>query len=114
MEPGDLVFLNVTNLPKQYVVGYEVSVPYKRLTTGVLTDNLLNQLYILGVFTEINAINVTSRDQFPAGETRMLKMGYSAAVNEAKEIPLTWDISRPSDFDQKFVQQGDWLNLNWQ
>ena len=114
VEPGDLVMLNVTNIPKKYVVGYEVSVPYKGLTTGVRTDFMLNQLYILGVFTEINAINVTRREQFPAGETRMLKIGYSTAVNEAKEIPLTWDISRPSQWDQKFVQQGDWLSLNWQ
>ena len=58
VEPGDLVMLNVTDIPKKYVVGYEVSVPFKGLTTGVRTDFMLNQLYITGVFTEINTINV--------------------------------------------------------
>ena len=114
VEPGDIVFLNVTNLPKKYVVGYEVSVPYKGLTTGVCWDFMLRQLNLLGVFTEVNAINVTRREQFPTGETRVLKMGFSTAADEAKEIPLTWELGQASKWGQNFVQQGDWLNFNWQ
>ena len=114
VEPGDLVFLNITDLPKKYVVGYEISVPFKGLSTGTVTWYTLGEREILGVFAAISEINLKSLDQFPRGETKMLKIAYSANVSPDKELPLTWKSPYPSKFDQKFVQQNDWLILNWQ
>lgn len=114
VEPGDLVMLNITNLPKKYVIGYEVSVPFKGTTTGEQWKLMIDQPEVTGVGAEIVAINLTSREQFPTGETRLLKTAYSAAINEAKEIPLTWKIYEPSKYGQKFRQENDWLVINWQ
>ena len=114
VEPGDLVVLNITDLPSKYNVGYEISVPFKGLSTGTVTGFMLGQRMILGAFAEAGQIDVKSLGQLPAGETRMLKIGYSANIEPEKEIPLKWNTYSLSDFDQKFVQQGDWLNLNWQ
>ena len=114
VEPGDLVMLNITNLPKKYVIGYEVSVPFKGTTTGEQWKLMIDQPEVNGVGAEILAINLTSREQFPTGETRLLKTAYSAAINEAKEIPLTWKIFEPSKYGQKFRQENDRLVINWQ
>ena len=114
VEPGDLVVLNITDLPSKYNVGYEISVPFKGLSTGTVTGYTLGEREILGVFAEAGQIDLKSLDQFPKGETRMLKIAYSANTSPEKEIPLTWKSLHPSKFDQRFVQQGDWLILNWQ
>ena len=114
VEPGDLVVLNITDLPSKYIVGYEISVPYKGLSTGIVRGLLLGRYQIRGVFADAGQIDVKNREQLPKGETRMLKIGYSANINPEKEIPLEWITSSSSEWDQKFVQQGDWLNVNWQ
>ena len=114
VEPGDLVVLNITDLPSKYNVGYEISVPYKGLSTGTVTGFTLGQYEIRGVFAEAGQVDVKNREQLPKGETRMLKIAYSANINPEKEIPLQWKTSSLSEWDQKFVQQGDWLNVNWQ
>ena len=114
VEPGDVVVLNITNIPKKYVVGYEVSVPDKGMTTGVRTQLMIRQPDIVGVGADLRAENVTRHEQLPYGETRILKTGYSAAINEAKEIPLTWKPYKPSTWGQKFTQDGDRLIINWQ
>ena len=46
VEPGDLVVLNITDLPSKYNVGYEISVPYKGLSTGTVTGFTLGQYEI--------------------------------------------------------------------
>ena len=114
VEPGDLVVLNITDLPSKYIVGYELSVPYKGLSTGIVRGLLLGRYQIRGVFAEAGQVDVKNREQLPKGETRMLKIGYSANINPEKEIPLEWRTFSLSEWDQKFVQQGDWLNVNWQ
>ena len=114
VEPGDLVVLNITDLPSEFIVGYEISVPYKGLSTGTIAGFTLGRYQIRGVFAEAGQVDVKNREQLPKGETRMLKIGYSANINPEKEIPLKWSTSSLSEWDQKFVQQGDWLNVNWQ
>lgn len=114
VETGDVVVLNVTDLQKQSVVGYEVSVPNKGLSSGTVTKETLNQRSIVGVYVAAAASGVWDYALFPDGNTKVLKVGYSMSMNPAKEVPLKWEVGEKSSWMQKFTQDGDYLNFNWQ
>lgn len=111
---SNLVMLNITDLQKKYMMGYEVSVPSKKVSTGTITANMLDQTNIVGVYAAAGASEVKKIDQFPATKMMVLNIAYSASIDPKKDIPLKWDIGEESQWGQKFVQQGDWLDFNWQ
>ena len=114
VETGNVVMLNITDLKKNNAMGYEVSGPAKRTTTGIVTSGMLDQTKIMGVYTAASEYGVDRPDQFPAAKMMVLNIGYSAAADPKKDIPLKWETGRASDWGQEFVQQGDWLDFNWQ
>ena len=114
VEPGDLVFVNVSNIPGKNEAGYEVSVPFKGKTTGFLTSYSLDQERIKGVFVSAHAENEKRRDQFPEGMQNTVKILYSTVLNEAKEIPLVWSTGSRTMWGQEFIQKGNILTFNWQ
>ena len=89
VEPGDLVMLNITNLQRQGMMGYEVSVPSKKVTTGMITEQVLDESKTVGVYAAAAASNVDNLDKFPYSKTLVLNLAYSASVNPSKDIPLT-------------------------
>lgn len=114
VDPANLVMLNITNLQRQGMMGYEVSVPSKKVTTGMITEQVLDESKTVGVYAAAAASNVDNLDKFPYSKTLVLNLAYSASVNPSKDIPLKWEISDRSRWGQKFTQQGDWLEFNWQ
>lgn len=114
VETGDVVVLNVTDLQEQSVMGYEVSVPNKGLKSGTITKGTLNQKSIAGVYVAAAAQGVWDYALFPDGNTKVLKVGYSMSMNPTKEVPLKWEAGERSRWMQKFTQEGDYLNFNWQ
>ena len=114
VEPGDLVFVNVSNIPGKNEAGYEVSVPFKGKTTGFRTAYRLDQERIEGVFVSAHTENVKRRDQFPEGMQNTLRILYSTVLNESKEIPLVWSTGSRTMWGQEFIQKGDVLTFNWQ
>ena len=114
VEPGDMVLLNMTNVPKRKSLGYEVSVPSKGLTTGFRTRDMILQRDITHVFASVNTGNLTRREQFPTGETRMLKTVFTTAAHPQQEMPLVWSLRPATMWGQEFKQQGELLIFNWQ
>lgn len=113
-EPGDVVFLNVSNVPGKGYAGYEVSLPFKAMTTGFRAGSPVDQDRFIGVLVTVNVVDVFRIDQFPAGTTNLLKMMYTTAANSTTEIPLDWKFNGQNKWGQQFVQKGNILSLNWQ
>lgn len=114
VEPGDLVFVNVSNIPGKNEAGYEVLAPFKGKTTGFQTSYPLYQERIKGVFVSAHAVKANRREQFPEGMQNTVKILYSTVLNEAKEIPLVWSTGSRTMWGQEFIQKGDILTFNWQ
>lgn len=114
VQTANMIMLNITDLQKKYMMGYAVSVPSKKISTGTITDNVLDQTNIVGVYAAAGASNVEKIEQFPESRMMVLNIAYSASIDPKKDIPLKWDIGDKSKWGQKFVQQGEWLDFNWQ
>lgn len=113
-EPGDVVFLNISNVPGKDFAGYEVSLPFKAQTTGFRTGLWIDQSRFNGISVTVNAVGVTWANQFPVGTTNLLKILYRTAANATVELPLNWKTDGKNKWGQEFVQKGNILTFNWQ
>ena len=113
-EPGDIVFLNVSNVPSKGIAGYEVSLPFKAQTTGFRMSYPIEQDRFIGMLVTVNAASVSWANHFPVGTTNLLKMMYTTAANSTTEIPLDWRFNGQNKWGQQFVQKGNILSMNWQ
>lgn len=114
VEPGDIVFLNVSTLPGNKVAGYEVSLPFKGKTTGFRDAYYIDQERVIGVFASAHGEGIYWPENFPNGTTNVARVLYTAAANPTAELPLVWKMTGKNKWGQQFVQNGNVLTFNWQ
>ena len=114
VQPGDIVFLNISTLPGNKAAGFEVSLPFKSKTTGFRTAYALDQERFSGVMASAHGEGIYWPENFPNGTTNVARVLYTTAVNPTTEIPLKWTTYGKNKWGQEFVQNDNVLTFNWQ
>lgn len=114
VEPGDILFLNISDVPGKGIAGYEVTLPFKGKTTGFRTEYSISQERVIGVYASAHGEGIYWPENFPTGKTDVARVLYSAAPNSSTELPLKWTTYGKNKWGQQFVQNGNVLSFNWQ